>query len=288
MISVIFISLKEKFIQRRLRAYVPIVFIGSYILVIIVLSLTHLPIDSSTVERLKIIRYTKEIWNHFFLFPIHIDALSDFSSSFKAGNQFLDDFHNVYLQLLFSFGLVIGIALIVLLVSPFLQSAQQFGKTSFVFPVYFNFFISLFFAIASPSFMYFGFSFIGYILGGTLFDRDRQIHTKKSKFWDNLIFYLALAFILTLQINDFAKRINISSTVRAYSQEFSDKKYFEKLVGQVSGIRDAGYKFQVSRNLYLVGKCTYGNLVFEQLISINAREVRNAQLVELRKSCEQR
>ena len=93
---------------------------------------------------------------------------------------------------------------------------------------------------------------------------------------------------MSFQIHDFVKRIDISATTRAYSSEISEEKYFEKLVDKVSGLRDAEYKYQVARNFYAIGNCALGNIVLEQLVTINAREVRNDQLVELRKLCEQK
>ena len=79
----------------------PLLIVAGYILAIKVLPFTPLVSDSSLQERLKIVTYAKEIWTHFSLLPIHIDALSDFSTSFIVPNGYLDDFHNVFLQILF-------------------------------------------------------------------------------------------------------------------------------------------------------------------------------------------
>ena len=285
--SIILIALKERYLKLRFLSLTPLLIVVGYISAIKLLPLTPLVMDSSIQERLKMITYLKEIWTHFSLFPIHIDALSDFSVSLEIPGGYLDDFHNVYLQMLFSFGLVIGIAVIVLIAAPLLLSAQQFDKTPYFYPVYFNFFLSLFFAIASPNFMYFGFILIGYFLGGTLTDHERQLQKPRREFGKNLVVYLAVVSTLIIQVYDFSKRMDVSSVARAYSTEFADDKYFEKLVDKVSDIRDAEYKFQVARNFYSIGKCEYGNLVFEQQLSMNTKEVRIAQLVKLRKSCEQ-
>jgi hypothetical protein len=264
------------------------VILAGYISSIKILPLTPLVNDSSVQERLETVTYIKEISNHLSLLPIHIDALSDFSASFVAltPRAYLDDFHNVYLQLIFSFGLIFGPAMIALLIAPFLLSAQKFDKTQFVFAIYFNFFLGLFFAIASPNFMYFGFIFIGYLLAGTLSNRGVQLQSTKGRVGIYSTLYLAVVLALALQVHDFAKRMDISSTSRAYSPEFSNEKYFESLVDKVSGIQDAEYKFQVARNFYVVGKCAYGNIVFEQLLAVNASEVRNVQLAGLKEACE--
>jgi len=286
--SIFLIVLREKFTKSKLFRLTPLLILAGYISSIKVLPLTPLENESSVRERLSIITYAKEIWNHFSLFPIHIDALSDISSSFSplSTSAYLDDFHNVYLQWIFSFGLIIGIAMIGLVVSPFLLSAQEFDKTQFIFPIYFNFFLGLFFAIASPNFMYFGLILIGYLLAGSLTNRGVQLQSIKGRVGIYSTLYLAVVLALALQVHDFAKRLDISNTSRAYSPEFSNEKYFESLVDKVSGIQDAEYKFQVARNFYAVGKCAYGNIVFEQLLAVNASEVRNVQLAGLKKACE--
>jgi hypothetical protein len=58
------------------------------------------------------------------------------------------------------------------------------------------------------------------------------------------------------------------------------------LVDKVSSIPDAQYKLKVARNFYVIGKCAYGNIVFEQLLAVNASEVRNVQLAGLKEACE--
>ena len=286
--SILLIVLREKFTKSKLFTLTPLLILAGYISSIYVLPSTTLVNDSSVRERLEMVTYIKEMSNHLSLLPIHIDALSDFSSSFVAltPGAYLDDFHNVYLQLIFSFGLIIGIAIISLLVSPFLLSAQKFEKTQFIFPIYFNFFLGLFFAITSPNFMYFGLIFVGYLLAGTLSNRGVQLQSIKIRVGIYSTLYLAVVLALALQMHDFAKRMDISNTSRAYSPKFSNEKYFESLVDKVSGIQDAEYKLQVARNFYAIGKCAYGNIVFEQLLAINASEVRNVQLVGLKKACE--
>jgi hypothetical protein len=136
--------------------------------------------------------------------------------------------------------------------------------------------------------MYFGFILIGYFLGGVLSNRSGQHQSPKWKLGQSIVIYLSVLTVMSFQIHDFVKRIDISVTTRAYSPEISDEKYFEKLLDKVSGLRDAEYKSQVARNFYTIGNCPLGNIVLEQLFTINAREVRNDQLVELRKLCEQK
>jgi hypothetical protein len=286
--SIILLVFSERFTKSKLFTLTPIVILAGYISSIKILPLTPLVNDSSVQERLEIVTYIKEISNHLSLLPIHIDALSDFSASFVAltPRAYLDDFHNVYLQLIFSFGLIFGPAMIALLIAPFLLSAQKFDKTQFVFPIYFNFFLGLFFAIASPNFMYFGFIFIGYLLAGTLSNRGVQLQSTKGRVGIYSTLYLAVVLALALQVHDFSKRMDISNISRAYSPEFSNEKYFQSLVDKVSSIPDAEYKLKVARNFYVIGKCAYGNIVFEQLLAVNASEVRNVQLAGLKEACE--
>jgi hypothetical protein len=287
-ISISLMAFVKRYSNSRRLAWSPLLILSGYILSLRVIPLTPLANDSSVEERLKIVTYAKGIWRDFSPFPIHIDALSDFSSSFSAltPRAYLDDFHNVYLQLIFSFGLVIGTAIIALLVMPFLLQSKQLDKTFFIFPIYLNFFVGLFFAIASPNFMLFGFILIGYLLGGTLSDRRSQIKSMKFKKQSDFVIYLATAMIVTFQIQDFAKRLDISTTTTNFHAESADRKYFEDVVSKVSGMPDAQYKFQVSRNFYAIGECGYGDRVLKQLVTINPREVRIPQLEGFKKSCE--
>ena len=279
-ISISFMVFVQKFSKSRLFAWSPLLILFGYILSLRVIPLTPLVNDSSVEERLKMVTYAKEIWTDFSLFPIHIDALSDFSSSFfpLTIGPYLDDFHNVYLQLIFSFGVVIGMAIIALLVMPFLLQSKQIDKTLPIFPIYLNFVVGLFFAIASLTFMLFGFILIGYLLGGALSDRRSQIKSMKFKKQSDFVIYLATVLIITFQIQDFAKRVDISSTTATFSPESGDKKYFEDLVSKVSDMPDAQYKYQISRNFYTIGECGYGDRVLKQLVDINPREVRISQL----------
>ena len=153
-------------------------------------------------------------------------------------------------------------------------------------PVYFNFIIGLLFAIASPNFMFFGFIFLGYLMGGLLDKPMRQQGTRMRYLMSTGIVIMIMSIAL-LQLNDFSKRVNISNAVRSYnSQEVSDE-YFENLTKKVSQIRDSEYKYQVARNFYTVGECAQGNIVYEQLMRINPREYRVSKLDELRELCVQ-
>lgn len=134
--------------------------------------------------------------------------------------------------------------------------------------------------------MLFGFILIGYILGGTLSDHRNQIKSMNFKKQSAFVIYLATAVIVTFQIQDFAKRVDISTTTTNFSPESADRKYFEEVVSKVSGMPDAQYKFQVSRNFYAIGECGYGDRVLKQLMTINPREVRIPQLEGFKKSCE--
>ena len=90
-----------------------------------------------------------------------------------------------------------------------------------------------------------------------------------------------------IQVKDFGQRLEVSNQTVSYSPELSDDKYFESLVDNVLDLGDAEYKFQVARNLYVIGKCSFGDLISKQLYEINSREVRNHQLFRLKESCRQ-
>ena len=272
--------------KSRILALIPVFTLVAYVSTMKLLPLTPLVNNSSIFERYKIITFSSEIWKEFSLFPIHIDALSDFSSNFSEfiPNQYLDDFHNVYLQMLFSFGLVIGLAISLLFLSPFVLQTWNSGESLEVFPIYSNFVIGLIFGIASGDYMYFGCIFIGYLLGATLSDRQN----KPTKFQNSAVLFCLIVLVAIpglLQVKDFGQRLEVSNQTVSYSPELSDDKYFKSLVDSVFEIGDAEYKFQVARNLYVIGECSFGDLVSKQLYKINSREVRNYQLLRLKESC---
>ena len=274
--------------KSRLLALTPFFTLVAYVSTIKLLPLTPLVNDSSILERYKIITFSSEIWNNFSLFPIHIDALSDFSSNFSKfiPNQYLDDFHNVYLHMFFSFGLVTGLAISLMFLTPFILRTWNSSESLEVFPIYANFAIGLIFGIASGNYMYFGCIFIGYLIGGTLSDRQN----KPTKSQNSAVLFCLIVLVAIpgfIQVKDFGQRLEVSNQTVSYSPELSDDKYFESLVDNVLDLGDAEYKFQVARNLYVIGKCSFGDLISKQLYEINSREVRNHQLFRLKESCRQ-
>jgi hypothetical protein len=285
--SAVLIILLRRDRGHRLLVLSPILIPGVYIGSLAILPLTPLANDSSIFERYQILKIFLEIKNSLSILPLNIEALSDFTSTTKIFSpNFVDDFHNVYLQLFFSFGVVIGLAITFSLLIPFLTRAWRFDNSSLVLPVYFNFIIGLLFAIASPNFMLFGFIFLGYLLGGLL---DKPIRKQGTR--ERYLLSIGVLILITstafLQLNDFAKRVDISNAVRSYNSQEVSREYFENLTEKVSGIRDSEYKYQVARNFYTVGECTQGNLVYEQLIRINPREYRVSRLDGLRELCVQ-
>jgi hypothetical protein len=264
----------------------PIFTLIAYVATISLLPRTPLVNDSSILERYRMIIFSNEIFGDFSFFPIRIDALSDFSSGFSVftPNQFLDDFHNVYLQMLFSFGFLIGSAFIIVCILPFFLRAWKISASSTVFPIYFSFFLALIFGIASPNYMYFGCIFIGYLIGTALPDRRIALTRFKSNIGLSCLIVL-VTIPAFLQIYDFGQRLEVSTQSRAYSPDLSDNQYFEILVKNVSDVRDAEYKFQVARNFYAIGECSFGDQVFEQLFELNPREVRNNLLLKLKEAC---
>ena len=271
----------------RIFAITPLFMLIAYVTIISILPRTPLINDSSILERYRIIIFSKEIFNVFSFFPVHIDALSDFSSGFRSltANQFLDDFHNVYLQMFFSFGLLIGLAIVIFFTSPFILRTWKFSESQIIFPIYFNFFLGLIFGIASPNYMYFGCIFIGYLIGISLPVRKIEL----TKFNKRIVLSCVIGLVTIpaiLQINDFSQRLDVSLRSQSYSPGSSDDRYFMNLVNSVSNLRDADYKFQIARNFYAVGKCNFGDQVSQQLLALNPREVRNTILLKLKEKCQ--
>jgi hypothetical protein len=277
------VNKKPKF---RLFALIPLFILIAYVSIISVLPRTPLVNDSSILERYRIIIFAKEIFKTFSFFPIRIDALSDFSTDFNGitPNQYLDDFHNVFLQMFYSFGLLIGLAIASLFILPFILRTWKFSESPITFPIYFNFFVGLIFGIASSNYMYFGCLFIGHLIGASLPNRRIALTRFKSSASVSCLIVLVTVPAF-LQIYDFGQRLEVSTQSRAYTPGLSNDRYFENLVKSVSDVRDADYKFQVARNLYAIGECSFGDQVFQQMFELNPREVRNNLLLKLKDSC---
>ena len=285
--SAVLIILLRRNRGRRLLVLSPILIPSVYIGSLAILPLTPLINDSSIFERYQILKIFLEIKNSLSILPLHIEALSDFTSTTEIFlPSYVDDFHNFYLQIFFSFGTAIGLAITFLLLIPFLTRAWKFDNSFLVLPVYFNFIIGLLFAIASPNFMFFGFIFLGYLLGGSLDKPIRMQGTRERHLLSTSVLTLIISTAF-LQFNDFTKRVDISNAVRSYNSQEVSAEYFENLTKKVSQIRDSEYKYQVARNFYTIGECTQGNLVYEQLMRINPKEYRISKLNQLRELCVQ-
>jgi hypothetical protein len=276
--------------KREIKAsWIPVAILVGYVLGLLLALQGLFDRDSSIKERTDILREAGKLWNEFTLFPSNIDGLSDYTKNFVSfyGTQFLDDFHNVFLQTSFSYGLIIGFFFMTLALTPYFAKFQtQREKLEFV-SVYTSLLVSLLIGISSPNYIYIFYLLLGYSSFGNL-KSSRMMATQQS---NNSGTALGLAILLTLipayiQLDDLNTRFKISeraSKIKA-SNGFTEQN-FNSLVRDLSEIQDAGYRNRMALNFYAIGECKYGDLVYELMVNTNPNEASLGGLDVLKKDC---
>jgi hypothetical protein len=276
--------------KREIKAsWIPITIFGGYVIGLMLALQGLFDRDSSTKERTDILREAGKLWNDFTLIPANIDGLSDYTKNFVSfyGTQFLDDFHNVFLQTSFSYGLIIGFLFIALALTPYFAKVQTHKEKLEFLSIYTSLLVSLLIGISSPNYIYIFFLLLGYSSLGVL-KSSRIVATKQS---NKSGIALGLAILLTLtpayiQLHDLDTRFKIS--VRASkikkTKEFTEQN-FNALVRDLREIDDAGYRNRMALNFYAIGQCRYGDLVFELMLKTNPDEARLRGLDVLKKDC---
>ncbi len=238
--------------------------------------------DLSIQERRIILLQFDELLKHVTLFPNNVEALSDFTKSFDS-LQIVDDFHNVYYQLFFSYGILLGICFIYLTIKPFWSFSTNPSLKVIFLPIYTVFFISLFVGIASPNYLYFGATFVGIALSSSPRRIDRMRHLAKTR--KSLLIFVTFPFFfwpIATQTADYTERIEISNLISRGGYSELNR---EKIVDKVVNLPDAGYRYIVARNFYVIGDCDRGNKVLSYMQNSNPKETRINRLFELKDSC---
>jgi hypothetical protein len=245
--------------------------------------------DSSIKERTDILREALKISGEFTFLPVNIDGLSDFTENFVSfyGTQFLDDFHNVFLQIMFSFGLVIGLFFLFLAISPYFENSLPFREKMEFLSVYTSLLVSLLIGVSSPNYIYIYFILLGYSVAYWLkfSEMSKFVGLKRTPITWVLIVLLFLtpAYI---QAKDMRSRFNISDRViKAKTLNMFTDQNFKALVILLSELDDAGYRNKMALNFYSIGECKYGDLVFEMMAKTNPDEVRLRGLAPVKNGC---
>lgn len=276
--------------KREVKAsWIPVTIFGGYVIGLMLALQGLFDRDSSTKERTDILREAGKLWDEFTLFPGNIEGLSDYTKNFVSfyGTQFLDDFHNVFLQTSFSYGLIIGFLFMALALTPYFAKFQAHKEKLEFLSLYTSLLVSLLIGISSPNYIYIFFLLLGYSSLGVL-RSSRIVDTKQS---NNSVTALGLAILLTLtpayiQLHDLHTRFKISdraSKIKA-TGEFTERN-FNALVRDLREIDDAGYRNRMALNFYAIGQCRYGDLVFEFMLKTNPDEARLRGLDALKKDC---
>jgi hypothetical protein len=247
--------------------------------------------DSSTKERTDILREAGKLWSEFSLFPRNIDGLSDYTKNFVSfyGTQFLDDFHNFFLQTAFSFGLIIGLLFLLLAISPYFAKFPTPKEKLEFLSVYTSMLVSLLIGISSPNYIYVFFLLLGYS-SLSVFKRFKVLPIERPKYKSAA---LGLGVLLVLipayvQLDDLTGRYKISdraSKVKALGM-FTEPN-FSALLQDLKEIDDAGYRNRMALNFYSIGECKYGDLVYEMMMETNPDEARLRGLEIIKEDCPQ-
>ena len=159
---------------------------------------------------------------------------------------------------------------------------QPFIK-GYLSPNLYCFFISLFVGIASPNYLYFGATFVGIALSSSPRRIDRMRHLAKTR--KSLLIFVTFPFFfwpIATQTADYTKRIEISNLISRGGYSELDR---EKIVAKVENLPDAGYRYIVARNFYVIGDCDRGNKVLSYMQNSNPKETRINRLFQLKDSC---
>lgn len=247
--------------------------------------------DSSIKERSDILREGLKIASEFTLLPQNIDGLSDFTENFVSfyGTQFLDDFHNVFLQIMFSYGLVIGLLFLLLSVSPFLMKSLPYRDNLEFLSVYTSLLVSLLIGISSPNYIYIHFMLLGYSSAHLLKVSETKTLVKSKH--TPVIWFLAVLLVVSpvyVQLKDLETRFRISDrAIKVKALNLFTESNFNMLIIMLSEIEDAGYRNTMALNFYSIGECTYGDLVYSMMSKTNPHEARIRRLNQIKNSCQE-
>ncbi len=270
-------------------AWLPVVILSGYLVGLLLGLQGVLDGESSIKERINILREGYEIKGDFTFLPANIDALSDFTENFAKFNeaQFLDDFHNVFLQTTFSFGLLIGLLFFLLSLFPYLVNTLLYKDKLEFLSVYTSLFVSLLIGISSPNFIYIYFIFLGY--SGATFLKVSD-SSKYMQFSLKRIAWIlaALLFVtpLYVQVRDMNTRLKISDRAQKVKalNDFKESNFKDLLV-LLSEIDDAEYRTRMALNFYAIGQCKYGDLVYGMIDKTNPDEARLRGLEPVKNGC---
>jgi hypothetical protein len=256
--------------------------------------------DPSIKERTDILRQLREVIGDFTFFPSNFDTVSDFSGKFESfsGNQFIDDFHNVFIQIFFSYGLIFGLLFLVLSIIPYFPSSLPRRESLEFLAVHTSFIVSLLIGISSQNYIYIYFLSLGYsyatfrkrehVTGKGIREKHASRLSVKSRLPAWTLTILMIAVPVSVQILDLSARSKISNiTSQLQGSDASSANKFNRLLILLRDLDDAGYRELLARNFYTIGACSYGDEVYRMMAETNRNEVRLKSLRTLRGNCKQ-
>lgn len=289
-LGITFLILGISDLKRKIKVgWIPVAIFGGYLIGLFLALQGLFDRDSSTKERTNILRHSGTLWNEFTLFPYNVDGLSDFTKSFSSFNstQFLDDFHNVFLQTSFSLGLVIGFLFLVLALTPYFVNSIDYKQNVEFLSVYTSLLISLLIGIMSPNYIYIFFLLLGYS-SLSLLKSSQVLPINRSNI---TVPVLGLSILLVLipayiQLNDLSIRFKVSDhTTKVKALKSYTDPNFKALVQDLREIDDAEYRNQLALNFYSIRECNYGDLIYELMVKTNPNEARLRGLEVIKEAC---
>jgi hypothetical protein len=265
-------------ILKRFIPLLPIGIILLYLLALFAISFNKIPISLSLLERFLIIDFAKENVSLFSFLPQNIDGLSDFTSKnqFLSPAGFLDDFHNVYLQVFFSYGILLGLLFLLVLSSVFWRADYLSKQQLSLLPLFAVFYVTLFFGILSANYMYFGFTIFGCLISPSTENIAKRSVYRVKKL--SILLILLFAYPLSISVVDISSRLEISRLSFIYEKGLEQKKIVEEVSSRAEQIDDAEYRYFVARNLLTVGECLRAERIIMRMKETNVREFRVGRL----------
>lgn len=269
---------------------IPLVWIVLYSAAIPLLSNLSNFLDSSMQERLRIINFcVKEVVKTPFI-P-KVDGLADLASNFPS-LEYVDNCHNIFLQKSFSFGVLYGLVYFFLLSLPFfLPSSFYFkNKTKIkLLTLYSAFYFGLFFGIVSNTYYFWGILLLGILLGKFMLEKSMKTKqaSKNAKIVLRIFYVTLLLFPTILVIEDFRLRLDVVRvSAEVVDAGFVVDEQVSELLLISEKLKDAENRFLIARNFLVIGKCTEGSKVIDEMTLENKRERRIKELLPLLISCE--
>ncbi len=270
----------------KYKRVIPVIAVSIYLISFKLLDSIKSISDLSIKERMEIIRLWPDTIKSNQIFTSRIDGLSDLTST-ALPNQIVDDFHNLYLQISGTFGIVFGVCFFLFMSWPFFLKFTHHSESNWVFPIYTCFYLQLFIGIFDPIYCYWGGALMGGLLGNLLVSRKESSSPQNSPAFGFVI--IPLLFLLPIsvwQASDFYYRKSISGIFTSTgSVGFISEDKLKLLTTQILKVKDANYRVIYIANLRVANLCSLADAIRVETLKDNPLEVRLASSIRPSDEC---